>query len=72
VDTAPKMTVAAYFTSGKLQKEQPDLVKRFTEAANESLSYAQAHPDEARQAITGYTKITKDQVAAAPSGACPR
>ncbi len=23
VDTAPKMTVAAYFTSGKLQKEQP-------------------------------------------------
>lgn len=63
VDTAPKLTVAAYFTSAKLRTEQPDLVKRFAEAAKESATYAQEHPDEARQAITSYTKITKEQVA---------
>src|SRR5215216_2762114 len=57
VDTAPDLTVALYFTSEQLAKDDPDLVKRFTEAMTESLAYADAHPDEARQVLTAYTQI---------------
>jgi NitT/TauT family transport system substrate-binding protein len=57
VDAAPDLTVAAYFTSAKLIADQPDLVKAFTEAMNESLAYADSHPDEVRDVIGTYTKI---------------
>ena len=57
VDAAPDLTVAVYFTSQQLIEKDPDLVKRFTEAMTESLAYADAHPDEARQVLTSYTKI---------------
>ena len=57
VDAAPNLTVAAYFTSQKLAADDPDLVKRFTEAINESLTYADAHPDEVRSILGTYTKI---------------
>jgi NitT/TauT family transport system substrate-binding protein len=57
VDTAPDLTVAVYFTSRQLLDKDPDLVKRFTDAMTESLAYADAHPDEARQVLTSYTKI---------------
>ena len=57
VDAAPDLTVAVYFTSRQLIEKDPDLVKRFTEAMTESLAYADAHPDEARQVLTSYTKI---------------
>ncbi|WP_328870960.1 ABC transporter substrate-binding protein [Streptomyces sp. NBC_00287] len=56
-ETDPKLTVATYFTSAQLAKENPDLVKKFAEAMTESLTYASAHPDEARQILTTYTKI---------------
>lgn len=64
VDTAPNLTVAAYFTSTKLQAEDADLVKRFTEAINESMTYADGHPDEVRQVLTTYTKIDEKARAA--------
>jgi len=57
VDAAPNLTVAAYFASSKLIGEKPDLVKRFTEAMNESLAYADAHPDQVREILSSYTKI---------------
>jgi NitT/TauT family transport system substrate-binding protein len=57
VDTAPDLTVAVYFTAEQLTKDNPDLVTRFTEAMTESLAYADAHPDEARQVLTAYTQI---------------
>jgi NitT/TauT family transport system substrate-binding protein len=57
VDTAPDLTVAVYFTSEQLTRSDPELVKRFTEAMTESLAYADAHPDEARQVLTTYTQI---------------
>jgi NitT/TauT family transport system substrate-binding protein len=63
VDAAPKLTVATYFTSEKVIKQAPDLVKRFTEAMTESLAYAQAHPDEARKIVSTYTKIPPDVLA---------
>ena len=57
VDTAPDLSVAMYFTSKELMGENPDLVRRFTEAMNESLAYADAHPDEVRAILPTYTKI---------------
>jgi NitT/TauT family transport system substrate-binding protein len=56
-ETDPKLTVATYFASTKLAQENPELVKKFTEAVTESLKYASEHPDEARQTLTTYTKI---------------
>ena len=58
VDTAPDMTVAMYFTGAGLTTQDPDLVARFTEAINESLEYANQHPDEIRDIIGTYTPIT--------------
>jgi NitT/TauT family transport system substrate-binding protein len=60
VDTAPNLVVATYFTSQQLLSSNPDLVRRFTEAMKESLAYADAHPDEARQIIGTYTQIAPD------------
>ncbi|MCY1144408.1 ABC transporter substrate-binding protein [Actinoplanes sp. Pm04-4] len=57
VDAAPNLSVAAYFTSAKLAGEDADLVNRFTEAINESLTYADGHPDEVRAVLGSYTKI---------------
>jgi len=57
VDPAPDLTVAAYFASTKLIADDADLVKRFTEAVNESLAYADAHPEEVRAVLGTYTKI---------------
>ncbi|MEU5700645.1 ABC transporter substrate-binding protein [Streptomyces aurantiacus] len=59
-ETDPKLTVATYFTSAELAKKDPGLVKKFTEAMTESLRYATDHPDEARQILTTYTKISGD------------
>ncbi|MFI0512290.1 ABC transporter substrate-binding protein [Streptomyces sp. WSLK1-5] len=57
VDVAANTTVALYFTSTRYQQQHPDVVKKFQAATAESLAYADAHPDEARQVITTYTKI---------------
>jgi NitT/TauT family transport system substrate-binding protein len=63
VDAAPNLTVASYFASKPFLSANGDLVKRFTEAMTESLQYADAHPDEVRQALGTYTKITPEQAA---------
>jgi NitT/TauT family transport system substrate-binding protein len=57
VDAAPDLMVAAYFTSTKFAGANADLVRRFTEAMNKSLAYADSHPDEARKVLSSYTKI---------------
>jgi NitT/TauT family transport system substrate-binding protein len=57
VDVAPNLTVAMYFTSTSYEQQNADTVKKFQEAIAESLAYADAHPDEARQIVTTYTKI---------------
>ena len=40
-----------------MQQQDPDLVKRFTEAMNESLEYASENPDAVRAVLADYTKI---------------
>ena len=57
VDTSPDTQISAYFTSEQLQQQDPDLVKRFTEAMNESLEYAAANHDAVRAVLADYTKI---------------
>lgn len=57
VDIAPDLSVAMYFASKQLIGENPDLVRRFTEAMHESLAYADAHPDEVREILPSYTQI---------------
>lgn len=58
----PNLDVAGYFTTGDTIKNNPKEVKEFTTAMNKSLVYAQAHPDEVRQIVTTYTKMTADQL----------
>ncbi|MFF1296700.1 MULTISPECIES: ABC transporter substrate-binding protein [unclassified Streptomyces] len=57
VDVAPRLTVAMYFTSTSYEQQNADVVKKFRTALAESLAYADANPDEARQIVTTYTKI---------------
>jgi NitT/TauT family transport system substrate-binding protein len=62
VDAAPDLTVAVYFASQQLLGENPDLVARFTEAMQQSLSYADSNPEEARQIIGTYTEIAPEVI----------
>jgi NitT/TauT family transport system substrate-binding protein len=57
IRTAPDLTVATYFASRKYIEENGDIVNRFVEAMNQSLDYAQSHPDEVRQVLREYTEI---------------
>jgi NitT/TauT family transport system substrate-binding protein len=53
----PKLTVGTYFSATPYIDANEDVVERFVHAMNRSLEYTQAHPDEARKAIAGYTEI---------------
>ncbi|MGW4798377.1 ABC transporter substrate-binding protein [Nonomuraea sp. NPDC004297] len=59
-DAADDLTVAMYFTTGRTD---PDLTGRFTAALRKSLEYADAHPDEVREALKTYTKIAPEVIA---------
>ncbi len=59
-EPAPNLTVATYFTSNQLIGSNPDLVKRFKEAMQESLQYADSHPDDVRAVLADYTQIAAD------------
>ena len=55
---APHFPVASYFTSRAYAASDPDVVRRFRDAMNESLAYAQNHPDEVRKVLPSYIKLT--------------
>ena len=59
VDTAPDLTVAAYFTGPEPAGQDPTLTRRVTEAINESLAYAGRNPDEVRAVVGTYTQISE-------------
>ena len=56
-NTAPDLTVAAYFASKEYIAKHKDVVDRFVTAMKKSLDYAQAHPDEVRGVLIEYTEI---------------
>ncbi|MGI5200034.1 ABC transporter substrate-binding protein [Spirillospora sp. CA-108201] len=57
VDTAPDLTIAAYFTSQKTAAARPELVKKFAAAMRRSLAYASDNPEAVRKVLGSYTKI---------------
>jgi NitT/TauT family transport system substrate-binding protein len=59
VDLAKELTVAAYFTNDKLAQENPDLVRRFVEGMQESMRFADAHPDQVRDILQTYMTIDR-------------
>ena len=62
VNTAPDLTVATYFTSKQYAEENPEVVKSFVTAMEESLDYAQQNPDAVRQILLEYTQIPPEAV----------
>jgi NitT/TauT family transport system substrate-binding protein len=52
-----EITIASYFTSDKYAQENPEVVREFRAAMDESLTYATAHEDEVRQVVTTFTRI---------------
>jgi NitT/TauT family transport system substrate-binding protein len=62
-DAASDLSVAAYFTTQQYIAKNAQVVKDFQAAVKESLQYAQDHPDEVRQIVPTYTKITADVAA---------
>ncbi|MFI6984084.1 ABC transporter substrate-binding protein [Embleya sp. NPDC050154] len=48
---------AAWFASEPYAAKNPQVVQRFTTALEQSLRYAQAHPDEARAVLNRYLKL---------------
>lgn len=56
----PELDVAGYFTSAQYAQENPEVTEKFTTAMNKSLDYAQEHPDEVRDIVGTYTKISED------------
>jgi NitT/TauT family transport system substrate-binding protein len=63
VNTAPDLTVATYFTSKQYASENPEVVKSFVTAMQESLDYAQQNPDAVRDILTEYTQIPPEAAA---------
>lgn len=53
----PGLAVAEYFTSTSYAESNADTVAAFTTAMNESLDYAQQHPDEVKKILPTYTDI---------------
>lgn len=55
---APSLVVAGYFANTAEIHRNPDLVRRFVAAINQSLAYARTHSSAVRAIIPTYTKIT--------------
>lgn len=61
--SASPMMTSAYFTSEAQLKANPELYKQIRGAINESLEYAQKHPDEIRKQLPKFTKLGPDVAA---------
>jgi NitT/TauT family transport system substrate-binding protein len=56
---SPHFPVASYFVSTQYQKAHASVVDRFRQAMNQSLQYAQAHPDEVRAILPSYITLNQ-------------
>lgn len=59
-DTIKGHPTMMYFTSGDLIKSDPDMVAKMKKAINQSMDYAQEHPDEVRQMAVDKLKVNPD------------
>lgn len=60
VEVDPDLMIAAYFGSQDYIQSNPDVAEAFTTGMQESLSYAQDNPEEAREILSTYTEIEPD------------
>jgi NitT/TauT family transport system substrate-binding protein len=60
----PASQIAVYFSQSKFIDENPELIKSFQTAMEESLTYAQDHLDEVRAIIPEFSTIPADKVEA--------
>lgn len=58
----PNLTVATYFAMQPYIEQNTDVINRFTQAMNRSLTYAQENPQEARDIVTEYTEVPEPVV----------
>ena len=59
-DTITGHPTMMYFTSGNLIKSDPELVATMKKAINEAMDYAQANPDEVRQAAVDKLNVNPE------------
>jgi NitT/TauT family transport system substrate-binding protein len=60
---AEHFPVASYFTSRQYATSDADVVSRFRQGMNQSLAYAQSHPDEVRKILPAFIKLTPEVAA---------
>ncbi|MFG1923280.1 ABC transporter substrate-binding protein [Cryptosporangium sp. NPDC048952] len=61
LDMSPSsLTTSVYFSSEAQLKKDPKLFEAITAAIDESLTYAQSHPDDVRTQVTEYAKVAPD------------
>jgi NitT/TauT family transport system substrate-binding protein len=63
-ETYPNLQIAQWFTSTQTRQKDPKLIDDFVAGINESMTYAEAHPDEARAVLSTYTKVSPEVAAA--------
>ncbi|WMY79763.1 ABC transporter substrate-binding protein [Citricoccus sp. I39-566] len=63
MEVSPDLMASAYFTTGAMAEDDPELVAAFQEAMAESADYAEAHPDETRSILDTYTSIPPEVAA---------
>lgn len=56
-DSVPGHPTQLFFTSGALIKSDPKLVKDMTAAVEETLTYADGHPDEVRASVSKFLNL---------------
>ncbi|MUL40278.1 nitrate ABC transporter substrate-binding protein [Streptomonospora sp. PA3] len=62
VDAHKNLSVAYYFTTEQVVAQDPELVDNFTAAIEESMTYADEHPDEVRRILGEYTEIEPEVI----------
>jgi NitT/TauT family transport system substrate-binding protein len=60
VEVVPNRAVTAFVASKDFIAENPDVIEKFKAAMNESLAYADSHPEEAQQTMTEVGDIEPD------------
>jgi NitT/TauT family transport system substrate-binding protein len=58
VDTAPHLTAAAFVSTDSTVKDKAEMIKRLRAAITKSADYSNAHPEEIRELIPTFTRIT--------------
>ncbi|WP_046469023.1 ABC transporter substrate-binding protein [Allosalinactinospora lopnorensis] len=62
VDAHETLSVASYFTTEQVIAEDPELVESFHVAMQESLTYADSHPEEVRRILLNYTEMDEQLI----------